>query len=195
MTLRQSILKTFYPVIMFLGKLFPSAHAVLENKQQINPTVSFYSLQATTNNGDIISFEAFKGKKVLIINTASDCGFTAQYDELEKLHELYKDSLIMLAFPANDFKQQEKGTDAEIAAFCKKNYGISFNLMQKCTVVKNENQHPVFSWLSSSDKNGWCNQAPTWNFNKYLINENGVLLNYFDKTVSPLSKKVLAVVK
>ena len=120
MTLRQSILKTFYPVIMFLGKLFPSAHAVLENKQQINPTVSFYSLQATTNNGDIISFEAFKGKKVLIINTASDCGFTAQYDELEKLHELYKDSLIMLAFPANDFKQQEKGTDAEIAAFCKK---------------------------------------------------------------------------
>ena len=67
--------------------------------------------------------------------------------------------------------------------------------MQKCTVVKNENQHPVFSWLSSSDKNGWCNQAPTWNFNKYLINENGVLLNYFDKTVSPLSKKVLAVVK
>ena len=191
MTLRQSLLKTLYPVVMFFGKIFPSKHAVLFNDKNIPPAISFYQLKAIANNGDTINFETFKGKKVLIVNTASDCGFTRQYDELENLHLQYKDKLIILGFPANDFKEQEKKNDADIATFCKLNYGVSFMLMKKSHVVKNGEQNEVFTWLSDASKNGWCNQQPVWNFSKYLIDENGILTNFFVQTVSPLNKKVI----
>ncbi len=195
MTLRQSILKTIYPVVMFFGKVFPSKHAALANNKFIQPSVSFYELKAIANNGDTISFEKFKGKKIMIVNTASDCGFTAQYDELEKLHQQYKDNLVILGFPANDFKEQEKKKDDEIASFCKINFGLSFQLMKKSHVVKGVEQNEVFKWLSDSTKNGWCNQPPVWNFSKYVINENGVLTNFFAQTISPLNKKVIAAIK
>jgi glutathione peroxidase len=132
-----------------------------------------------------------KGKKVLIVNTASDCGFTGQYDELEKLHQQYKDKLIILGFPANDFKEQEKGDDAGIAEFCKVNFGVTFQLMQKSHVVKSAEQNPVFAWLSHKEKNGWCEQQPVWNFSKYLINEEGVLVGFYAQTVSPLSIQLI----
>lgn len=191
MTFRQSLLKAFYPVVMFTGKLFSTEKAVLVNDKNVIPPVSFYQLKAIENNGDTIKFEAFKGKKVLIVNTASDCGYTGQYDELEKLYQQYKNKLVVLGFPANDFKEQEKKNDTEIAHFCKLNYGVNFILMKKSHVIKVAEQNEVFKWLSDAAKNGWCNQQPLWNFSKYLIDENGVLTNLFAQTVSPLDKKVI----
>jgi glutathione peroxidase len=193
MTWRQSILKTAYPLIMLRSKLFPGKTAALANTQNTKPPIDFYTLTAVANDGTVIDFRRFAGKKVLIVNTASDCGYTGQYDELEKLHQQYKD-LVIIGFPANDFKEQEKKDDASIAAFCRINFGITFPLMQKTHVVKTAEQNAVFSWLSHKEKNGWCNQEPSWNFNKYIVSEEGVLLNYFNQTISPLDKRVISVI-
>ena len=195
MTWRQSLLKTVYPFIMLKEKWFPGERSVQLNSKKIQAPVSFYTLQATANNGAGIDFEAFRGKKVLIVNTASDCGFTAQYDELEILHQRYKNKLIILGFPANDFKHQEKKDDTAIAAFCKINYGVSFPLMQKSHVVRGVEQNPVFEWLTNAARNGWCNQQPLWNFSKYLVDEHGILIGFFAPTVSPLDKKVVSAIQ
>ncbi len=191
MTIRQSILKFLYPLITLFSGLLKNGTQT--NSEKIVPNSSFYSLAATLNNGEIFSFDSLKGYKVIIVNTASDCGYTAQYSQLEELYQLHKEILKIIAFPANDFKDQEKGNDDDIASFCKKNYGVSFLLMQKTKVVGSE-QNDVFKWLSNKNINGWCNQQPEWNFCKYLIDENGVLLNYFAPTVSPLSKKIVGLI-
>lgn len=195
MTLRQSILKTIYPLIMLKGKLFPSGKAMQHNTAGIVPPVLFYSLSAVSNTGDTVQFSSLRGKKVMIVNTASDCGYTAQYDELEKLYSAYKDHLVILAFPANDFKEQEKKDDAAIASFCKINYGISFPLMKKSHVVKSPEQHAVFQWLTDPSRNGWCSQEPLWNFSKYIINEEGVLTHFYSQEVSPLGKEVISAIR
>jgi glutathione peroxidase len=194
MSWRQSLLKTFYPLIMLKGKLL-GKNPSLQNKTGVQAPVSFYALQAIANDGSIVLFHSFKGKKVLLVNTASDCGYTGQYEELEKLHEQYGEKLLVLGFPANDFKQQEKGDDVAIAAFCKVNYGVSFPLMKKSRVIKNKGQNPVFNWLSDSAKNGWCNQEPVWNFCKYIVDENGKLLAFFPNTVSPLNEEILKLLR
>lgn len=186
MTFRQKLLKAVYPVFMLVQK--KSAHK-LQNTQSV-PGVPFYTLQSEANNGTTFSFEQLKGKKVLLVNTASDCGYTGQYEELQQLHQRYQNRLVILGFPANDFKEQEKGSDAEIAEFCKINYGVTFPLMKKSSVVKGAAQNPVFRWLTDAAQNGWNNQAPKWNFSKYLVNEEGILTNYFDPGVSPMSKEV-----
>ena len=191
MTTKQSVLKTFYPAIMAMGKLFRKNNSVLENTKKVQPKISFYNLSATLNNGDTFNFSQLKGKKVLLVNTASDCGYTAQYEELQQLYTRYKDRLVILAFPANDFKEQEKAGDEAIAQFCKLNYGISFPLMKKTSVLKSSKQHPVFRWLTDSNSNGWNEQAPSWNFSKYLVDESGILVNYFEPAVSPLSETVI----
>lgn len=187
MSWRQSILKTLYPVIMLKGKLFGNKSDMQLNTGKVIPNQSFYDLTAIQSNGDTILFSSFKGKKVIIVNTASDCGFTGQYDELEKLHQQYGNQLVILGFPSNDFKEQEKKSDDEIAAFCKINYGVSFPLMKKSVVTKVPDQQRVFEWLSNSTLNGWCNQSPEWNFCKYLIDEQGVLTGYYNNMVSPLT--------
>ena len=188
MTIRQSILKFLYPFITLFSGLFKNG--VLENSNQSLPNISFYTLTATLNNGKNFSFDSLKGYKVIIVNTASDCGFTAQYEELEKLYQQHKDKLKILAFPANDFKEQEKGNDEKIATFCRLNYGVNFMLMQKTKVI-GANQNDVFKWLSNKNWNGWCNKQPVWNFSKYLIDENGFLQNYFAPSISPLAKKIV----
>ena len=188
MTGKQKIAKAIYPALMVITKLFGSKEK--SNVNVIAPAVSFYNLKTIANDGKQMSFENLKGKKILIVNTASDCGYTAQYDDLQKLYEQYKDKLIIIGFPANDFKEQEKGTDEDIAQFCKINYGVTFPLARKSSVIKSPEQNNVFEWLSNKNKNGWNDQQPTWNFSKYLINENGLLMNYFDPSVSPLSKDV-----
>lgn len=195
MTWRQSILKTVYPLIMLKGKWFPGKKDIQVNEGNKKPPVSFYSLKAISNQGDTIDFSLFKGKKVLMVNTASDCGFTAQYDELEQLHRQYKDKLVMLAFPANDFKDQEKKDDAAIAAFCKLNYGITIPLMKKSHVIKGTEQNPVFTWLSNASQNGWCSQQPVWNFSKYVVDENGILTHFFSQRISPLGKELMSAVQ
>lgn len=189
MTIRQKILKEVYPLLIKLGKLKGSG-LQLTNTENVSPPVPFYDLHAQLNNGHYINFNSLKGKKVLLVNTASNCGYTNQYAELQKLYEEKKENLEIIAFPANDFKEQEKGTDTEIAQFCQVNFGISFPLAKKATVVKSASQHPVFQWLTQKDKNGWNEKEPNWNFSKYLINETGTLTHFFDPSVSPLSKEV-----
>jgi glutathione peroxidase len=175
MTWRQSILKAVYPALMKADNLLGKKSLIRKNDKSIVAPVSFYSLSATAIDGQPISFSQFKGKKVLLVNTASDCGYTAQLEELEKLSQLYKGKLVILGFPANDFKQQEKKSNEEIAAFCKENFGVTFQLMQKDQVIKGDGQQPVYQWLTDKNKNGWNTIAPAWNICKYLVNEQGAL--------------------
>jgi glutathione peroxidase len=192
MTWRQSFLKAVYPVVMKADEIFGKKSATLTNSKSSQPLVAFYSLAATGIDGQRISFEQFKGKKVLLVNTASDCGYTAQLTELENLHKKYGSSLVVLGFPANDFKHQEQAANEEIAAFCKRNFGVTFQLMKKGQVIKGDQQQPVYQWLTDPQKNGWNEQAPEWNFCKYLVDKKGVLTNYFGTAVSPSSKKIKA---
>ncbi|WP_460621628.1 glutathione peroxidase [Hymenobacter tenuis] len=168
---------------------------VLENKKKTPAPVSFYTLGSTLNSGQDLSFDDLKGKKVLLVNTASNCGFTNQYEELQQLSERYADKLVVLGFPANDFAEQEKDDDSAIQQFCQVNFGVSFPLMKKSVVVKQPNQNPVYQWLSNPQQNGWNEQAPDWNFSKYLISENGQLTHYFGPAVSPLSEEVTTSIK
>lgn len=195
MTYRQKVLKTVYPVLMWFTKLTGKNTKKMENDQTKVPVVSFYSLKGTLNNGDTLNFETLKGKKIMLVNTASDCGYTNQYEDLQKISEQFKDKLIVIGFPANDFKEQEKGSDKEIAEFCKKNYGVTFPLMQKSSVIKSPQQNSVYQWLTDSAKNGWNSKPPSWNFGKYIINEEGRLTNYFASSISPLSSDVLNALK
>lgn len=190
MTVRQKILKAVYPVVMWWGNLTGKNSTHAENAKKRQPPVSFYSLKAVDNKGREIDFATLKGKKVLLVNTASNCGYTNQYDDLEALHKKYPQNLVVLGFPANDFKEQEKGSDEEIAQFCKLNYGISFPLMKKSVVVKAPDQNPVFQWLTDPARNGWNNRPPEWNFTKFIVNEEGLLINYFGPSVSPSSKEL-----
>ena len=194
MSYRQSILKTIYPAIMWSGK-GTGKKQVQSNKENKTPIIPFYSLTTKDINGKDFNFSSLIGKKVLIVNTASDCGFTGQYEALEKLQEKYAESLVVIGFPANDFKGQETKDNETIAAFCKKNYGVSFPLMAKSIVIKKNEQNEVFKWLSSTAINGWNNQEPAWNFCKYLVNEEGTLTNYFPMTVDPLDASVIEAIE
>ncbi len=191
MTVKQKVLKAVYPVWMwFAGKKGINNKNLSGDKQA--PAVSFYSLKDTAIDGTTFDFEKLKGKKVMLVNTASDCGYTGQYDDLQKLSEQYKDKLVVIGFPANDFKEQEKGTDEEIATFCRKNFGVSFPLMKKSSVIKSVSQSKIFEWLTDSTKNGWNNQQPSWNFCKFIVDEQGRLTNFFGSTIEPLGEEVKA---
>ena len=194
-SLWQRLLKLVYPIFMWLNKVVGRNTRHIENIHKTQPIYSFYDLKAIANDGTNIDFSSFKGKKVLLVNTASNCGYTRQYDQLEQLYLEYQDKLVVIGFPANDFKGQEKGTDEEIAAFCKTNYDIKFPITQKTVVVKKPNQHPIFQWLSDPSRNGWCDKAPSWNFSKYLVTEQGVLADYFGSSISPLDAVVLKAIK
>jgi glutathione peroxidase len=192
MTIKQQLLKVFYPALMKLSGL--KKDRIKINRTKMQPVVSIYTLNVLKSNNELLLLNDLKGKKILLVNTASDCGYTQQYEALEALYEKFKDKLVILAFPANDFKQQETGTDEEIASFCKINYGVSFPLMKKSQVIKGPHQNRVFNWLSDANKNGWNNLAPVWNFSKYLVDEQGVLTHYFDPSVSPLGAEMLAAI-
>jgi glutathione peroxidase len=175
---------------MFFSGRNVAHDTIILNETNAIPAVSFYDLKAIAINGDTIDFNQFKNKNVLIVNTASDCGYTAQYQQLEKLYQLKKDSLVIIGFPSNDFKEQEKADNKSIENFCKKFYGVTFLLIEKSSVLKRNQQHPVFQWLSNSEKNGWCNTEPTWNFCKFLINKNGVLMGFYGSSISPLDATI-----
>lgn len=194
MSYRQSILKSIYPMIMWSTHSSGKKQS-LENKNGATPAMSFYDLTMIAIDGTPFNFSNLKGKKIMIVNTASDCGYTGQYEALEKLQQQYKEQLVVIGFPANDFKEQEKSDNQNIAAFCKKNYGVSFPLMEKSIVIKKNHQNLVHKWLSDMSLNGWCNQEPAWNFCKYLINEQGVLVNYFPMTIDPLDPSVIAAIE
>ena len=135
-------------------------------------------------DGKTIDFSQFKGKKILIVNTASECGFTKQYADLEKLYQEYKNKLVIVGFPANNFGGQEPGSNQEIAGFCQKNYGVSFLLAAKVS-VKGEDEAPIFQFLTDKKLNGVKNTTILWNFTKFLLDENGVLIDSFISTTKP----------
>jgi glutathione peroxidase len=194
MSYRQSVLKTLYPAIMWTSKSSGKKQIQI-NKNNAAPIVSFYTLTAKDISGNEFNFSTLKGKKVLIVNTASDCGFTAQYEALEKLSHQFGDKLVIIGFPSNDFKEQETKDNADIVNFCKKNYGVNFPLMEKSIVIKKNHQNEVHKWLSDMTINGWCHQEPAWNFCKYLVNEEGVLTHYFPMTVDPLSSDMITAIE
>jgi len=175
---------------MWLRKLAPGKK-FFYNEKYIEPPASFYDLSIELNDGKVISLKNYTGKKILLVNTASDCAYTAQYDELQKLSVHFKEKLIVIGFPANDFKEQEKGTDQEVADFCQENFGVSFPLAKKSKVVKSRDQNEVFHWLTHKKRNGWNDKMPSWNFSKYLVNEEGILTHYFDTSVSPIGHIVI----
>lgn len=148
-----------------------------------------YSFKVEALEGGKIDFSKFKGKKILIVNTASKCGYTPQYKGLEELHQKYKDKLVIVGFPANNFGGQEPGTNTEIKEFCTKNYGVSFTMAAKVS-VKGEDMAPIYKWLCNKTKNGVMDAEIKWNFGKFLIDENGKLLNYFSSKVEPMSEEI-----
>lgn len=190
MTYRQKILKAVYPAFMWLTNLTGKRNQVLYGPGT-EPPVPFYSLSGTLNNGTPLDMGQLKGKKVLLVNTASDCGYTNQYANLEKLYQQYAGKLVVICFPANDFKEQEQGSDTTIAAFCKLNYGVSFPLMKKSSVVKGPEQNVIFHWLTDRSQNGWNEKPPNWNFCKYLVDEQGKLIGFYASSVEPLSPEII----
>lgn len=142
--------------------------------------------------GDDFDFADLKGKKVLIVNTASKCGLTPQYEKLEELYKTYGDeNFVIVGFPANNFMNQEPGTNEDIISFCEENYGVTFPMMSKIS-VKGDDIHPLYQWLTSKEKNGLKDSEVSWNFQKYLINEEGELVEYFSPRHDPLSDEIVS---
>jgi glutathione peroxidase len=160
-----------------------------DSKNNSQPLTSIYDIQINSLQGNSINLSNFKDKYLLIVNVASKCGFTPQYKELQKLHEKYKKSLIVIGVPCNQFGQQEPGEAFEIQEFCEANYGVEFLITEKID-VKGNNQHPLFKWLTDKSLNGFKDSTVKWNFQKYLINPKGNLIDYFYSTTSPISKKI-----
>ncbi|MES2587512.1 MAG: glutathione peroxidase [Bacteroidota bacterium] len=152
---------------------------------------TIYDYKAKTIEGETFDFATLKGKKILIVNTASECGLTPQYTDLEKLHQQYKDkNLVIIGFPANNFGKQEPGTNSEIATFCTKNYGVSFQMMSKIS-VKGDDISPIYEFLTQKEKNGVEDSNVKWNFHKYLIDENGKLVKNISPNKSPLCDEIV----
>lgn len=163
-------------------------------QSEISMESSFYKFKMKDLDGNEVDFSQFKGKKVLLVNVASKCGFTPQYETLQQLHKEYGDKISVLAFPANNFGDQEPGSNDEIKEFCTANFGVTFPVFEKIS-VKGYDKHPLYRWLSDEKLNGWNNQEPTWNFCKYYVNENGELMKFFPSTVSPMDEEIIALVK
>ena len=162
----------------------------IKNKDDISGLPkNLYQYSAIDINGNTVTFEKFKGKYILIVNTASKCGFVNQFGQLQKLYEMYKDKLVVCAFPANNFIWQEPLSNEEIIKFCNNNYGVTFPVFEKIS-VKGRDKHPIYKWLSNKELNGQIDKQPSWNFCKYLVNREGKLMHYFGSNVEPLSSQI-----
>lgn len=184
-------------IILIVGAVFfigiSSGFQTRNVKAVFEPT-SFYELEATGVDGGKIYMKDFKGKFVLCVNVASKCGFTKQYEPLQQLYEQYRDKLVVIGFPCNQFLGQEPGSEAEIVAFCEKNYGVTFPLTEKIK-VKGENQHPVYAWLTQEELNGEGSGKVGWNFHKFLVSPEGKWLASFPSKTDPLSEDILSYLK
>ncbi len=172
-----------YIIILFL--IFNVAEVMQAQEK------SFYDFTVKTIDGKELDLSTFKGKKVLVVNTASKCGFTPQYKDLEALYEKYGgDDFVIIGFPANNFMNQEPGTNEEIKEFCEVNYGVTFPMMSKIS-VKGDDMHPLYQWLTSKEENGVMDSEVSWNFQKYMIDENGHLVGFAKPKESPKSDKIV----
>ena len=155
---------------------------------------SIYDFKIEALDGGTIDLSKYKGKKILLVNTASKCGYTPQYEDLQKLYEKYKDKLVVIGFPCNDFMFQEPGDAAKIREFCTKNYGVTFPMSAKID-VKGKHMHPLYVWLTQKKDNGFSDNSVKWNFQKYLIDEKGNLVEVFSPGVEPMSSEVIAAIE
>ncbi len=156
---------------------------------------AFYDFEVEAIDGSEFNFEQLRGKKVLIVNTASKCGFTNQYEGLQELYEKFAgEDFTLIGFPANNFKNQEPGTEEEIMEFCRINYGVTFPMMSKIS-VKGDDMHPLYEWLTSKELNGVMEAEVKWNFHKFLIDENGHLVANFGSRVKPMDDKIVGLIK
>ncbi len=158
-------------------------------QEMILKSKSIYDISINSLMGDKIDLNKFKGKKILFVNVASKCGFTPQYTDLQKLHKTYGDKLVLIGLPCNQFGEQEAGSAEEIQSFCSKNYGVDFLMTEKIE-VKGENQHPLYQWLTTKENNGVESSTVKWNFQKYLVDEEGHYLNFYYSITKPLSNKI-----
>lgn len=163
-------------------------------KTQENKKMSVYDIKINDLDGNPINLEKFKGKYLLFVNVASKCGFTKQYADLQELYDLYIDNLMVIGVPCNQFGAQEPGSPDEIQTFCKKNYGVTF-LMTEKILVKGNNQHPLYNWLTDKSLNGVKNSTVKWNFQKYIVDKDGNLIDYFYSMTRPLSSKITKIIK
>lgn len=176
----------------------PEAKVEQNDKKELNGKLmkknGIHTFKVNDINGKEFDMGSLKGKKVLIVNTASNCGYTPQYKELEELSQQMKGKLVVIGFPANDFGNQEPGTNKEIATFCQKNYGVTFPMMEKITVT-GDKIHPLYAYLTQKSQNGLMDSNVEWNFQKYLIDENGKLVKMFPSKVKPLGEEMMAALK
>jgi len=193
-------MKTFlliFSIILFAcGKTLerPSDLALLHPEFDQTMESTFYDFKMKDIDGKEVDFSQFKGKKLLIVNVASKCGYTNQYAQLQELYEEYGDKVVVLGFPANNFGGQEPGSNEEIKEFCDAEFGVTFPMFEKIS-VKGFDKHPLYRWLSDASKNGWNNAEPSWNFCKYFINENGELVKFFPSAVNPLDEEILQLIE
>jgi glutathione peroxidase len=174
-------------VVIVLSGIYISG--ITSNKKNMSATSSIYDISINSITGESIDLNAFKGKKILFVNTASECGFTGQYADLEELSKKYADQLVVIGVPCNQFGGQEPGTELEIKTFCEANYGVTFLLTEKVD-VKGPNIHPLYAWLTEKEKNGVESSTVKWNFQKYLIDENGNFIDFYYSMTKPMSSKI-----
>ena len=156
---------------------------------------SIYDYSINLIDGKEELMDKYKGKKILFVNVASKCGYTPQYQGLQELYEKYNEKIEIIGFPANDFLWQEPAKNDEIKSFCSVNYGVTFPIIEKTVVKKSKDQHPIYTWLSHSDLNGWNDSAPSWNFYKYLVDEKGKLIEIFPSKIKPLDSEIVDLIK
>lgn len=179
--------RAFLLIALFV---MPSCGEAGEPKTKTMNITNFYDLKAQGLDGKDIDFSQFKGKKVLLVNTATECGFTPQLEALQKLHAEYKEELVVIGIPTNDFAGQEPRKGEAIEAFCQANYGVDFLMLDKAS-TKGNDKHPIFKWLTEKELNGKKSSRIWWNFQKYLVDEEGQLVDYFLPTTKPDSPKIV----
>ena len=182
-------LSVLFPIQLIMATILFS-NSILNAEGYTNSMKSFYDLQLNDINGDEIDLQSFKGKKVLLVNVASKCGYTDQYADLQELYETHGDKLEIIGIPCNDFGRQEPGSANEIQKFCKLNYGVTFTLAEK-QKIKSKPMSGIYQWLSDPNLNGWNSSLPSWNFCKYVINESGELTHFFKSGVDPNGREIL----
>ena len=180
----------FICLVLMVGLVYP--YYFKSEKLDISGlSKNFYEYSIELINDEKISLDKYKGKKIIIVNVASKCGYTPQYGGLQKLYEEYGSKVEIIGVPSNDFLFQEPGKNKDIETFCKSNYGVSFPIAKKTVVKKNSKQHPLYSWLSFKELNGWNDSSPSWNFYKYLIDNEGNLVNILSSKAKPQGKQIL----
>ena len=159
------------------------------NKKESTANTAIYDIAINALDGNPIDFSSFKGKNILFVNVASECGFTNQYSDLQKLSDTYPEDLVVIGSPCNQFGNQEPGEASQIQTFCERNFGVTFLLTEKIN-VKGNKQHPLYHWLTNKDLNGTKNSGVKWNFQKYLVNKEGKLIDYYFSITKPMSSKI-----